>query len=191
MVHPPIIEQTYTMEDALALGLQFIVYFRHCGAIKVACMSLLVNCLAPIMTEKGGPAWRQPTYYPFMHCSRYGRGRALETIIDCECYADELYGKVPYVEGIMIQNEGDQLTLFAVNKHDAACTCLCRLQGFEDYQLLEHIVLSHEDLFAVNTAGDQNNVEPHTQEGGVIIDGELRVSLVKYSWNVIRMRMQA
>ncbi|MDR1618475.1 MAG: alpha-N-arabinofuranosidase [Treponema sp.] len=188
MVHPPIIEQTYTMEDALALGLQFIVYFRHCNSIKVACMSLLVNCLSPIMTEKGGPAWKQPTYYPFMHCSKYGRGRVLETIVDGECYQDDLYGKVPYVEGIMIQNEGDTLTLFAVNKHGDECTCLCGLQGFEDYRIIEHIVLSHEDLFAVNTVKDQDNVKPHNREGGVISDGELRVTLEAYSWNVVRMQ---
>jgi alpha-N-arabinofuranosidase len=189
MIHPPIIEQIYTMEDALALGLQFIVYFRHCNSIRIACMSLLVNCLAPIMTEKGGPAWRQPTYYPFMHCSKYGRGQSLDTIIRCETYKDELYGDVPFVEGIMVQNKAEnEITFFAVNKYDDRCECICELQGFENYQVVEHIVLDHEDLFAVNSAREPDNVKPHLQDGSVISDGELRTTFMKYSWNVVRMK---
>jgi alpha-N-arabinofuranosidase len=189
MVHPPIIEQAYTMEDALALGLQFIIYFKHCNSIKIACMSLLVNCLAPIMTEKAGPAWRQPTYYPFMHCSKYGRGKVLNTVIICETYKDELYGDVPYAEGIMILNKaGNELNFFAVNKYSENCDCTCSLQGFEGFSVIEHIVLDHEDLFAVNTADNQDNVKPHAAEGSAVSDGELRVVLPKYSWNVIRMK---
>jgi alpha-N-arabinofuranosidase len=190
MAHPPIIEQVYTMEDALALGLQFIVYYRHCNSIKIACMALLVNCLAPIMTKKGGPAWRQPTYYPFMHCSKYGRGTALSTVIDCETYHDEQYGDVPFVEGIVILNEtAKELSFFAVNKHEEPCGCVLALQGFEGCGVIEHIVLSHNDLFAVNTAEDQDNVKPHLQEGGVITGGELRVKFEKYSWNVVRIKI--
>jgi alpha-N-arabinofuranosidase len=192
MVHPPIIEQIYTMEDALAVGLQFIVYYRHCGSIKIACMSLLVNCLAPIMTEKGGPAWVQPTYYPFVHCSKYGRGKVLETVIECETYDDDEYrGASPYVEGVVVENSDTEITLFVVNKHEESCEIFCALQGFEDYRLIEHIVLSHEDIFAVNTAKDQDKVKPHIQEGGAIANGELRVTLAKYSWNVVRMQKGA
>jgi alpha-N-arabinofuranosidase len=189
MVHPPIIEQVYTMEDALALGLQLIVYFRHCRSIKIACMSLLVNCLSPIMTEKGGPAWRQPTFYPFSHCSKYGRGTVLETVIECETYEDEKYGAVPYIEGIAVYNdETADLTLFAVNKHEGKCALECDLEGFEDYTVEEHIVLSHEDIFAVNTVDNQENVKPHTVDTTVIENGSLKSSLEGYSWNVIRMK---
>jgi alpha-N-arabinofuranosidase len=144
------------------------------------------------MTVKGGPAWRQPTYYPFMHCSRYGRGRVLTTIINSETYTDELYGDAPFVEGIIVQNDAeDELTFFAVNKHEESCECVCKLQGFENYQLLEHIVLNHEDLFAVNSATAQNNVAPHIQEGVVILEGEIRLVFEKYSWNVVRMKKSA
>lgn len=188
MVHPPIIEQTYTMEDALAFGLQFIVYFKHCKSIKVACMALLTNCLSPIMTVKGGPAWRQTTYYPFCHCSKYGRGTVLETPISCETYEDEQYGTVPYIEGIMVENEDGYLTFFAVNKKDEACDLECVLGGFDGYQVDTHIVLSHEDLFAANTVDNQDNVVPHTVETSKVENDVLKAVLEPYSWNVIRMK---
>lgn len=31
----------------------------------MACLAQLINAIAPIMTEPGGPAWRQTTFYPF------------------------------------------------------------------------------------------------------------------------------
>ncbi len=44
---------------------------------KIACIAQLVNVIAPIMTEPGGPAWRQTIYYPYHFASIYGRGVAL------------------------------------------------------------------------------------------------------------------
>ena len=34
-----------------------------------------MNVIAPIMTEDGGPAWRQTIFYPFAQMSHFGRGR--------------------------------------------------------------------------------------------------------------------
>jgi Alpha-L-arabinofuranosidase len=42
--------------------------------VKIACLAQLVNVIAPISTQNGGPAWRQSIFYPFMQASRYGRG---------------------------------------------------------------------------------------------------------------------
>jgi alpha-N-arabinofuranosidase len=39
--------------------------------------------IAPIMTENGGKAWAQTIYWPFMHASRYGRGRGFRCIVEC------------------------------------------------------------------------------------------------------------
>ena len=189
MVHPPLSEQIYTMEDALALGLQLIVFLKHCNRIKIACMSLLVNALSPIMTEKGGAAWRQPTFFPFAQCSKYGRGQVLDTKLECESYQDDELGAIPYVEAVMTyKSKTNELTLFAVNKRDEACALRCDLQGFENYTVQEHIVLSHSDLFAVNTVNDPENVKPHTQQGSTVKSAVLESTLEKYSWNVIRLK---
>ena len=40
--------------------------------LTAACLAQLVNAIAPIMTETGGPAWRQTIFHPFMHFSRMG-----------------------------------------------------------------------------------------------------------------------
>ena len=45
--------------------------------MKTACLAQLVNVIAPIMTETGGPAWRQTIFHPFAQMSHHGRGHVL------------------------------------------------------------------------------------------------------------------
>ena len=90
-VAPPILEEIYTMEDALAFGGACISLLNHADRVRCACLAQLVNVIAPIMTETGGPAWRQTIFYPFAQMSRFGRGRVLRARVDCETYAASYY----------------------------------------------------------------------------------------------------
>ena len=69
-VAPPILEEVYTCEDALVFGGACISLLNHADRVKAACLAQLVNVIAPIMTETGGPAWRQTIFYPFAQISR-------------------------------------------------------------------------------------------------------------------------
>ena len=70
-VAPAILEEIYSMEDALSFGGMCISLLNHADRVKVACLAQLVNVIAPIMTETGGPAWRQTIFHPFAQMSRY------------------------------------------------------------------------------------------------------------------------
>jgi alpha-N-arabinofuranosidase len=61
-VAPAILEEVYTMADALAFGGACIALLNHADRIKAACLAQLVNAIAPIMTTNGGPAWRQTIF---------------------------------------------------------------------------------------------------------------------------------
>src|SRR5690606_34416682 len=74
---PRLLEDVYTVTDAVVVGSLLVTLLRHCDRVRVACLAQLVNVIAPIMTEPGGPAWRQTTFYPFADASRYGRGQVL------------------------------------------------------------------------------------------------------------------
>src|SRR5690606_41831850 len=50
---------------------------------------------APIMTEPGGPAWRQTTFYPFADTARHGRGQVLQLPLTCPSHDTAQYGTVP------------------------------------------------------------------------------------------------
>ena len=158
-VAPPLLEDIYTFEDALVVGCLLITLLKHADRVKIACLAQLVNVIAPIMTENGGTAWAQTIFWPFMHASRYGRGTALNCIIECDSYKSS-YGDTPYVESIATVNN-DELTVFAVNRSlDEDISLELDMTGFGSLELIEHIQLVNEDLKAVNTAKETEKVVP-------------------------------
>lgn len=85
---PPILEEIYTMEDALALRRHLHSLLNHADWVRVACLAQLVNVIAPIRTKTGGGAWRHTIFFPFSHMSRVGRGSILHAQVETEaCYA--------------------------------------------------------------------------------------------------------
>ena len=78
---PPLLEDIYNFEDVLMVGSALNTFIRRSDVVKIAAIAQLVNVIAPIMTEKGGKAWKQTTYYPFYYASVYGRGTALNLVV--------------------------------------------------------------------------------------------------------------
>ncbi len=178
----------YNFEDALLVGSMLITMLRHADRVKIACMAQLVNVIAPIMTSDTG-AWRQTIFHPFALTSRYGRGTVLQTIVQSPVYETKTLGEVPVIDAVLINNEEDEtLTLFAVNKDlNEGVTLNCDLRQFEDYQVIEHIVLAHDDLKAVNTGAAPDTVTPRAGGESSIKDGVLTAVLGKASWNMVKM----
>lgn len=188
-IAPPLLEDIYTMEDALLVGAMVITLLRHADRVKMACLAQLVNVIAPIMTQTGGPAWRQTIFYPYMHGSRYGRGVALDVAPQSPTYEDETFDAVPYLEAVATwDEENESVTLFAVNRDlESALPLEGDVRAFPGYRVVEHITLTHSDLKATNTADHPNNVVPHLNGDAVISDGKLSATLPAASWNVIRL----
>jgi len=187
-IAPPQLEDIYTFEDALLVGGMLITLLKHSDRVRMACLAQLVNVIAPIMTENGGRAWRQTIFYPFLHASKYGRGIALQPVIDSPKYDTAEFTDVPALESIAVHNpEKDELTVFALNRSlGDALTLKCAIRGFEGYGVLEHLVLEHDDLKAVN-GPDGERVKPHAGGRSQMRDGLLEAELPKHSWHVIRL----
>lgn len=187
-IAPPQLEDQYNFEDALLVGTLLITFLKHADRVKIACLAQLVNVIAPIMTEKNGKAWRQTIYYPFMHASQYGRGIALHTLSSSPRYDTKDFTDVPYLESTAVYNEEqDEVTIFAVNRHlEEGLELECDMRSFEGYQVVEHIVLHHEDLKARNSAAEEA-VKPTTNGDAAVDDGIVRATLLPKSWNVIRL----
>ena len=189
--HPHQEEETYNMEDALLVGSALITLLRHADRIKIACMAQLVNVIAPIMTSDKG-AWRQTTFYPYMHASTMGRGKVLNTVVLSPTYECRLTDCAPYLDAVVVEDEENgTLTVFAVNKSlDEGIEIVCDLRQYADYAVEKHIVLTHEDLKAENTEEDPFRVVP--REGGISKNdkGDFTAVLSARSWNVIRLKKQ-
>ena len=187
---PHQLEDVYNFEDALLVGSMLITLLRHADRVKIACMAQLVNVIAPIMTSDTG-AWRQTIFYPYMLTSVYGRGTVLNTQVLTPVYESRTYGEAPYLDSVCVwDEEKDTLTIFAVNKSlDEDMEVSCDLRQFEGYKIIEHIVLNNDNLQAVNTEAQPENVVPvkASAEYSKLDGGKLEAVFTKHSWNMIRL----
>jgi alpha-N-arabinofuranosidase len=161
---PALAEDEHTVADALVVGCLLITLLRHADRVRIGCLAQLVNVIPPIRTVDGGPAWRQTTFFPFAHASRFGRG----TVLRVELTGDDL-------EATAVADEG-AVTIFAVNRSEAAMPLDLVVRDL-DLTLAEHLVLDG-DLAASNTAQQPERVTPRSVAGA---------ELPPRSWNVLRL----
>ena len=137
------------------------------------------------MTENGGRAWKQTIFWPLMQASLYGRGESLLPQLTAEKTDTKHYSDVPVVDAAAVRGDDGSLTIFAVNRdlqEDAALTL--DLRSFGAFQKAEHSVLHHDDVKAVNTELNPDNVAPRQTQ----LEPDAKVVLLPAaSWNVIRL----
>ena len=166
-VAPALLEERYTMRDALAFGGICIALLNHADRVKAACLAQLVNVIAPIMTQTGGPAWRQTIFHPFAHMSnlrprpgaaRAGRcadvrGQLLRSARRRGASISAAGGAVSEARRGARRRAGS-LTLFALNRSlDEALPLEVTARGFSGLAVAQALALHDRDLEAANTQG--------------------------------------
>jgi alpha-N-arabinofuranosidase len=189
------------MEDALAFGGICLALLNHADRVKAACLAQLVNVIAPILTETGGPAWRQTIFHPFAHMSNLGRGRVLRAESDAPSYAASYYDPrgaderrfalpaVAYLKLAAVHDErADSLTLFAVNRSlDEELPLEVTARGFPELAVAQAQTLHDSDLHAANTKDDPDRIRPAPLASIAVEGDRLRATLPPASWNVMRL----
>ena len=180
----------FNMADALVFGSMMMTLLRHADRIKIACQSLLVNTIPLILTEKGGDAWPNPTYWIMQQASKYGRGTALSTIISSPEYITEKYGKVLFVDHIAVLGESDnEITVFLVNRSPEVLDTEIQVDGFLKPPCeVTHTEMHHPDLSATNTGKNDINLKiEQSRHNPTVSENKVVCTLQPYSWNMVRI----
>lgn len=187
-VAPPQLEDNYTHEDALVFGGMMLSLIRHADRVRIACLAQLVNVIAPILTQNGGPGWRQTIYWPFLHGVRYGQGEVLKISIESEAVESKELGAAPLLDAAATRRE-ENITIFAINRAERDALPLeADLRVLpRDARVVEHLVMESVDSQARNTRDNPGAVKPHTRGDAILRDGVLSARLAAASWNVIRI----
>ncbi|MEU1775369.1 alpha-N-arabinofuranosidase [Streptomyces sp. NPDC019922] len=186
---PRLLEDNYSVTDAVVFGSLLIALLRHADRVTVACLAQLVNVIAPIMTEPGGPAWRQTTFFPFAQAARYGQGQVLDVRVDSPTYGTAKYGEADLLHATAVRDpETGAVTVFAVNRsQDSALPLEVALAGLDLDRVVEHQAVADADPEARNTLAEPERVLPHPAEGTELAGGTLKAVLEPLSWNMIRL----
>jgi alpha-N-arabinofuranosidase len=186
---PRLLEDVYSVADAVVVGDLLITLLRHADRVKIGCLAQLVNVIAPIMTEPGGPVWRQASYHPFALTARYGQGTVLRLEPAGPRHETARYGEVPLLDAVaVLADGGGELRLFAVNRHQREPLALdADVRALPELTVATHLALADEDPDAVNTAAEPDRVAPRRLPDQKVDGGHLRLTLPPLSWNLIRL----
>ena len=188
-VAPRIIEDAYTVADAVVVGNLLISLLRHSDRVTAACLAQLVNVIAPIRTEPGGASWRQAIFHPFALTSRHAAGDVLRIEPATPSYETTKYGPVPFVDAVATHDvESRQTVLFVVNRSvDQAVELDADVRGVRAGVLVEAVTLTDRDVQATNTEEQPNRVIPRALDVAILTDGAMHAVLPPVSWSMLRL----
>ncbi len=183
---PPLIEEIYNFEDALIVAGVLITLMNNADRVKAACMAQLVNVIGAIMTESGGPAWRQTIFHPFSQASQFGHGNVLRTQVQTDGYATDQHPRLDYLLASVLQDEkSGRVTVFAMNcSTDEDLDLAVELRGLGNRKIVFASELQHQDLKASNTKSAPDTVKPRPHRECSFKASELLAKLRPLSWNV-------
>ena len=188
---PALLEEVYNMEDALIVGGALITLMNNADRVKCACLAQLVNVIGPIMTETGGPAWRQTIFHPFALAARHGQGRVLQAKVETPTVATKAVPDMPVLLASVTDDPATgQLSIFALNRSQTDTLDVeVDLRGFGgEGKLVSALELHHANLKAINSKAAPDVVKPAPIEGVRVSGGKVNVSLKPLSWNVIAVQ---
>jgi alpha-N-arabinofuranosidase len=186
---PRLLEDTYSVLDAVVVGNLLISLLKHADRVTSASLAQLVNVIAPIMTEPGGPAWRQTTFFPFAITSRLAVGQALDVKLTSDTYTTAAYGEAPLVDAVATHDAANGRTaIFIVNRsQDQDTNVQVDISHLGEVAVLETHTLADDDIYAKNTLADQERVGVRPNSSAATTDGTLTLELPPVSWTAVAL----
>ncbi len=184
-----LIEDDYSAVDAVVVGDLLMTLLNHADRVAIACQAQLVNIIAPIRTEPGGPAWRQATFDPFALTARHARGDVLLPAVDSARHSTRRYGDVDVVSVAATHDpERGEVSVFVVNRSpDTDAELSLTLHDLPSATLLEQVVVTETEPGAVNSATAPDRVRARHGDTVTLEAGTVHGVLPPCSWSLLRL----
>ncbi|WP_150955358.1 alpha-N-arabinofuranosidase [Microbacterium testaceum] len=188
-IAPRLLEDVYSVQDAVVFGSLLISLLKHADRVASASLAQLVNVIAPIMTEPGGPAWRQTTFFPFAITSRLARGSAVRLPLEAPTLDTARYGTVPAVDAVAtVDDETGAAAVFVVHRGlERPVDLDIDVSALGAVEVVETHLLHDDDPGASNTLDDPERVGPRPVETR-LENGILSLSLPPVAWAAVSLR---
>ena len=186
--HPRLIEDEYSITDAVVVGTFLNSLLRHGDRVTVACQAQLANVIGLIRSEEGAEAWKQTIAYPFEQMRRLASGQVLQVVATSDRYDTPVYTDVPVVDAAATYDEqSGRAALFVANRDlTEGSTLEVDLRGVRSTAVRSATVLQagpgqHRDT---TNAEQHDAVVPAPFDDYVLEEGRLRTTLPPLSWTV-------
>lgn len=188
---PRLIEDEYTVEDAVVVGSLLMTLLKHAGRVDVAAMAQLVNVIGPIRTEPGAPAWRQTIFYPFSLTAHNARGVVLESTIEAKTKDSELFKNLPMADSVVTFDSSTKTaTVFLLNRElESSSIFQLNLSELGNVNFLDGKFMGGDDGELTNNLENPDRVTPRDLAPTSVVDGHIEVELPRASWAMLRFEV--
>ncbi|WP_199711233.1 alpha-L-arabinofuranosidase C-terminal domain-containing protein [Tessaracoccus antarcticus] len=184
-VGPRLLEDNYSIADAVVVGNLLISLLRHTDRVWSASQAQLVNVIAPIMAEPGGPTWKQTIFHPFALTSAHAKGNVLQVVIDGPTIESKEFGTVQAVDAVATWDTTEG-ALFLVNRHESDAIALeIGLPG--GCRITDAVTLNHDDPQWKAGPEDDTTGAPQPNTTATLSGPTLTVELPPISWTMIKL----
>jgi alpha-L-arabinofuranosidase len=184
-VSGPRIEDVYSTLDAVVVGDLLITLLNHSDRVRVACQAQLVNVIAPIMTQPGGPAWRQSIFYP-MAATANARGESLVARVSAAEVSTERYGDVPALAVAASHDpESGAVSVFLTNRATSETSVRLDHGSFGSWTVESAAVIAADDKGPLFGADAAANARPVPLDSVRTEDRSTTLTLPPESWAVL------
>jgi len=193
---PRLIEDVYSLIDAVVVGDLLATLLRNADRVAIACLAQLVNVIAPIMTEPGGDAWRQTTFFPIALTAQHARGVSLDARVDAPVLSTGEHGDVPTLaHAVTWDASAGSLVFILTNRGTEPLATTLDHTGFGALEL--ELELVEASTIVADAAGPRRDAEsaaaatPQPLTGVEVLDGSTRLTLPGESWTLVRLARSA
>jgi alpha-N-arabinofuranosidase len=188
-VAPVLLEDRYTVADAVVVGDLLITLLRNTDRVHSASLAQLVNVIAPIMTEPGGRAWKQTTFHPFALTSRHAKGTVLQLAVESPLLSGGKTADFAALSAVATFDAGTgEAVVFAVNRSATdSLTLDAAVAGLGNAKIVEAVTYANKDPYWQATADDSTSVLPGENVSVKLDGGRLTAELPAVSWSMIRL----
>ena len=186
---PRLLEDVYSVADAVVFGNLMITLLKNTDRVGSASLAQLVNVIAPIMTEPGGDAWRQTTFFPFSVTRRLASGVVIRPRIFAESYDTSRHGAAPLVDAVATHDAAaGAASVFLVNRDTSASTTVTiDVSELGLASVTEAVGVWDDDVYARNTLENQDRVGLRENSTASLVEGTLTITLPPVSWTAVAL----
>ncbi|WP_380170300.1 alpha-N-arabinofuranosidase [Kineococcus sp. DHX-1] len=190
-VAPRVIEDEYSITDAVVVGTLLNSLLRHADRVHIGAQAQLVNVIGLLRSEPGGEAWKQTIAHPFEQVRRLATGNVLQVVTTSEKYETAKFDAVDVVDASATYDE-EFLTVFLANRdQEQPASVEVPLRAFDVDRVATAKVLAAtggQDRHTTNLEGDHSAVGLRALEDVIVTDGLATVVLPPLSWAVVQFR---
>ncbi len=184
---PHALEEIYNLEVALLVGGMINTLLRNADRVKIGCLAQLINVIAPIMTNANG-LYEQTIYYPYSWALQFAKGAVLNPVVESPTYDVPGMEAVPYLDAVSTYDkDAGKIAVFLVNR-DLAKSRQIEIvwEDVTPSRVTSSMVLTGDDLKAVNSFDAPKNVTPRTLDKPATTAGRTRFEVPAKSYSVLQ-----